>query len=77
MVIYDEQTAVYDVVMASILTDLGLFTTYVFNVFLVNWSLALFDIFKIVFRVEFLSNFITKRINGLEKVLLVLSATIS
>ena len=47
------------------------------TVFLVNRSLALFDMFKIVFRVEFLSNFITKRINGLERALLVLSATIS
>ena len=77
MVIYDEETAVYHAVTASILTDPGLVTICIFYVFLVNWSLILFDMFKIVFLVEFLSNFITKRINELEEGLVVLSATIS
>ena len=77
MVIYDEETAVYNTLTTSTLIDLGLSTTYVFNIFLANWSLILFDMLKIVSRVEFLSNFITKRINGLEKALVVLSAAIS
>ena len=39
MVICDEETAAYNAVTVSILTDLGLFTTYIVNVFLINWSL--------------------------------------
>ena len=42
-----------------------LFITYAFNVSLVNWTLILFDMFKTIFRVKLLSNFITKSINDL------------